>query len=64
MGLTIESFWLAVALFLMIEGLFPFLSPKTWRRMFEQVLSLNDGQLRFFGMCSIIGGALLIWFLL
>ena len=50
-----------MALVLVIEGLFPFLSPAGWRRMFEQVLLLNDGQLRFFGMCSILGGLLLIW---
>jgi len=54
------SFWLALALVLVIEGIFPFLSPAGWRRMFMQVLRLNDGQLRFFGMCSILAGLLLI----
>ncbi|MFZ4479537.1 MAG: DUF2065 domain-containing protein [Rhodoferax sp.] len=59
-----ESFWLALALVLVIEGIFPFLSPGGWRRMFAQVLRLNDGQLRFFGMCSISAGVLLICLLL
>ncbi len=59
-----ETFWLAGALVLVIEGLFPFLSPAGWRRMFVQILQLNDGQLRFFGMCSILAGTLLIWYLL
>ena len=59
-----DTFWLAVALVLVIEGFFPFLSPAGWRRMFAQILALNDGQLRFFGMCSILAGALLIWSLL
>ncbi len=63
-GLTIETLWLALALVLVIEGLFPFLSPTGWRRLFQQVLLLNDGQLRFFGMCSLSAGALLIWLLL
>jgi uncharacterized protein YjeT (DUF2065 family) len=58
-----ETLWLAIALVLVIEGLFPFLSPAGWRRMFLQILQLNDGQLRFFGICSISVGALLIWFL-
>jgi len=58
------SFWLALALVLVIEGIFPFLSPAGWRRMFMQVLRLNDGQLRFFGMCSILAGLLLISLLL
>jgi uncharacterized protein YjeT (DUF2065 family) len=55
-----DTFWLALALVLVIEGIFPFLSPAGWRRMFSQVLRLNDGQLRFFGMCSISAGVLLI----
>jgi len=59
-----DTFWLALALVLVIEGLFPMLSPAGWRRMFAQVLRLQDGQLRFFGMCSISAGLLLIWLLL
>ncbi len=59
-----ETFWLALALVLVIEGIFPFLSPAGWRRMFTQVLRLNDGQLRFFGICSLSVGLLLIWLLL
>jgi len=58
-----DAFWLALALVLVIEGLFPFLSPGRWRRMFAQILQLNDGQLRFFGMCSILSGVVLIWLL-
>ena len=52
-----------MALVLVIEGLFPFLSPSGWRRMFAQILQLNDGQVRFFGLCSIVSGAFVIWWL-
>lgn len=55
-----DAFWLALALVLVIEGLFPFLSPGGWRRMFAQLLQLTDGQIRFFGLCSILAG--LAWF--
>ncbi len=58
-----DTFWLALGLVLIIEGLFPFLSPDGWRRMFAQVLQLRDGQLRFFGMCSLIAGTVLICWL-
>jgi uncharacterized protein YjeT (DUF2065 family) len=58
-----ETFWLAMALVLVIEGLFPFLSPGGWRRMFTQILSLSDGQIRFFGLCSIAAGLLWVWWL-
>ena len=56
-----DTFWLALALVLVIEGFFPFLSPAGWRRMFLRILQLHDGQLRFFGLCSIIAGLILVW---
>lgn len=59
-----DTLWLAMALVLVFEGLLPFLSPAAWRRMFAQVLQLHDGQIRFFGMCSILVGVLLMWWLL
>jgi membrane protease subunit HflC len=43
----------ALALVLVIEGLLPFLSPGGWRRLFAQLLQLQDGQVRFFGLCSM-----------
>lgn len=53
----------ALALMLIFEGLLPFLSPAAWRRMFERVLQLSDGQIRFFGLTSLILGVLLfiVW---
>jgi uncharacterized protein len=54
-----DVFWLALALVLVIEGLFPFISPGGWRRLFSQVMQLSDGQIRFFGLGSIIAG--LLW---
>lgn len=46
---------------LVFEGLFPFISPGGWRSTFQKLLSLQDGQLRFFGLCSILIGLLLLW---
>ncbi len=51
-----NAFWLALAIVLVLEGLMPFLSPTGWRRMFEQILKMNDGQIRFFGLCSVALG--------
>jgi uncharacterized protein YjeT (DUF2065 family) len=62
--LSADILWVALALVLVVEGLFPFLSPTGWRRMFTQLLQLNDGQIRFFGLASILVGLLLIWWLL
>lgn len=58
-----SSWWTALALLLVLEGLLPFLSPGSWRRMMQQVLQLQDGQLRFFGLCSMLAGLLALWLL-
>lgn len=55
-----EVILVALALVLVIEGLLPFVSPGTWRRVFEQALRLTDGQLRFLGLLSLGAGLLLL----
>jgi uncharacterized protein YjeT (DUF2065 family) len=62
-GLDSNTVWLAIALVLVMEGLMPFASPATWRNTFAQILQLSDGQLRFFGLCSLLLGLALIWWL-
>ena len=56
-----DLLWMALGLVLVIEGLMPFLSPGSWRQMFQRILLLQDGQIRFFGLCSILLGLALIW---
>ena len=56
-----STLWAALALVLVVEGLLPFMSPGGWRRMFTQLLQLNDGQIRFFGLVTIAAGLLLLW---
>jgi uncharacterized protein YjeT (DUF2065 family) len=55
-----DTFWAALGLVLVLEGLFPFVSPGGWRRTFLRLLQLQDGQLRFFGLCSILLGLALL----
>jgi uncharacterized protein YjeT (DUF2065 family) len=55
-----DLLWGAMALVLVVEGLLPFLSPPAWRRMFERVQQLSDGQIRFLGLSSILAGLLLL----
>lgn len=53
----------AVALMLVAEGLLPFLSPSSWRRIFERALEMSDGQVRFLGLVSVLCGlAMLVLF--
>jgi len=51
----------ALGLMLVIEGVLPLILPQAWRDTFSRMIALKDGQLRFVGLISIIGGALLIW---
>lgn len=47
---------MALALMLVIEGLFPFLAPSAWRDTFRRLMQLSDGQIRFFGLASMVAG--------
>lgn len=58
----LDTLALAFALMLVLEGLLPLLAPAAWREMFHKVTQLNDGQIRFFGLMAVAGGALLFWF--
>ncbi|MCB4365332.1 DUF2065 family protein [Hydrogenophaga taeniospiralis] len=62
--MSADAFWLALALVLIFEGLLPFFAPGVWRRMFSEILKLQDGQLRFFGLLSLLAGMLLWWWLI
>ena len=52
---------MALALMLVIEGLLPFLAPKLWRDTFRRLMLLTDGQIRFFGLTSMIAGLILLF---
>ena len=57
----LETLLLALGVMLILEGLMPMLSPLRWRRLFEQLLQLEDGQIRFFGLFMVVSGLLLFW---
>jgi uncharacterized protein YjeT (DUF2065 family) len=53
---------IAIGLVFIFEGLTPFLAPRMWRRMMQQLLMQNDKTLRVFGFISmIIGLGLVYW---
>ena len=52
---------MAFALMLVIEGLFPFLAPSAWRETFRRLMQLTDGQIRFFGLTSMLAGLILLF---
>jgi uncharacterized protein YjeT (DUF2065 family) len=54
-----ETLWLAVGLMLILEGLMPMIAPARWRTLFDKLLKLEEGQIRFFGMSMVLTGLLL-----
>jgi uncharacterized protein YjeT (DUF2065 family) len=50
----------AFGLMLVLEGILPLIVPKVWRQTFQRMIALNDGQLRFIGIISMLAGLLLI----
>jgi uncharacterized protein YjeT (DUF2065 family) len=56
-----DSLWAALALVLVVEGLLPLVAPRLWRESFAKLVALNDGQLRFIGLASIIIGLACFW---
>ena len=55
------TFLLAFALMLIIEGVLPFLAPSLWRDTFRRITQMSDGQIRFFGLTSMLIGLLLLF---
>jgi len=52
----------AFALYLVIEGLLPFVSPRSWKQSIEMIAQLADSQLRIFGLVSMVAGVVLLAF--
>jgi uncharacterized protein YjeT (DUF2065 family) len=50
----------AFALYLVIEGLLPFIHPRGWKQSIELMAKLHDRQLRIFGLVSMVAGAVLL----
>ncbi len=52
---------MAFALMLVIEGVLPFIAPALWRDAFRRITQMTDGQIRFFGLTSMLVGLLLFY---
>ena len=54
---------IAGALMLVLEGLLPILNPKLFKQMMLSASQMNEQQLRWTGLISMVIGALVIYFL-
>ena len=57
-----DDFGRAFALYLILEGLLPFLSPRLFKQALQNGLAVSNGRLRLIAMLAIGGGlGLLHW---
>ena len=60
-GFRWDDLLAALALVFVIEGMLPFLSPQSLRRMLVSVAQLDDRSLRLTGFISMVCGLLLLY---
>ena len=51
----------AIALLLILEGLLPFASPNTVKKVYKSIMETPENSLRAFGLVSIVAGLLLLY---
>jgi uncharacterized protein YjeT (DUF2065 family) len=51
----------AFALYLVLEGVLPFLNPGAAQRLMARVAKTETRQLRWFGLISMVAGLALLW---
>jgi uncharacterized protein YjeT (DUF2065 family) len=51
---------MAFGLMLVLEGVLPLVAPQVWRDAFRRMTEMNDGQLRFAGLLSMVIGLLIV----
>ncbi|CAE6513104.1 MAG TPA: DUF2065 domain-containing protein [Nitrosomonas nitrosa] len=57
-----DTFLMAIALMLVLEGILPFTFPNAWRDTFRKLVELDDGQIRFIGLTSMVIGLIVLYF--
>ena len=56
-----NDLWIALALMLVLEGIVPFLSPDTVRRMIATMAQMDDRSMRVAGLLSMLAGLGLLY---
>ncbi len=59
----LSDLWAAIALVLVIEGLLPALSPRTYRKAMVAMTAMDERSMRITGLVSMIAGALFLYLL-
>ena len=52
----------AIGVMLILEGILPFVHPDGWRKVFLMAVQMNNSELRFLGLTSMLLGLLILYF--
>ena len=55
------DFWAAMAIVLILEGLIPFISPRGYKNMVQQMAAMPEKMLRIVGLVLMAGGLLFLY---
>ncbi|MDX2426126.1 MAG: DUF2065 domain-containing protein [Cycloclasticus sp.] len=55
-----QDLFSALALVLIIEGIVPFISPKTLRNTYKRITEMNDRTVRVSGLVSMMAGVIFL----
>lgn len=55
------DFLTAIALLLILEGLLPFASPQSIKKVYKTMIETPESSLRMFGLASIVAGLILLY---
>ena len=61
MQLNLSDLLAALGLFLVLEGIAPFLNPRGVKRAFAKLLEVHDRELRYAGLGSMLFGVLILY---
>ncbi|MFP8966366.1 DUF2065 domain-containing protein [Pokkaliibacter sp. CJK22405] len=56
-----QSLAIAFCLMLVMEGVLPFLSPRSWKQVMAQLVLQSDARLRLWGGLSMLTGVCLLY---
>lgn len=61
MSLNLSDLLAALGLFLVLEGIAPFLNPRGVKRAFARLLEIGDRELRIAGLGSMLVGVVILF---
>jgi len=60
-SLNVSDLLAALGLFLVLEGIAPFLNPQGVKRAFARLLEVHDRELRYAGLGSMLVGVIILF---